>query len=690
MRIGLLGCLVLLGTLVPCHADEAKEAPEKTQSTKTTAFTKFDWSGAYVGTQIGFSPGSSSWAATQPNGPELTGSIDLSKGFNVFNGSGGYFGGFEAGYNYVLPSRLMLGIEGDLQFPNTISGSQTVSSDVSGQASYADTVLMFSTVRGRLGYAFNKWLLYGTAGFALSRDQLDRTQLSGSADRAVAGDVNTELLTRFGMTVGAGVEVGLTPKLSAKLEYQFLDFPSAGVLFPLAGQHYDSDLILNNVELGLNYKLGDTGNDPPKGNDEQSETEEQSESRNWAIHGQTTFTYAYDPPFLSPYVGPQSLAPNQAREIWDADLYLGFRLWQGAELWIDPEIDQGFGLSNTHGVAGFPTGEAFREGAAFPYSRLLQAAFIRQTIDLGGKTEEIEADANRFGGSQTADRLVFTIGRFAVEDIFDKNKYANEEKEDFSNWALINTASFDYAADAWDYTYGAAVEWYKGPWTLRGGFFDLSNVPDSEELDPTFGQFQLDGEIERRYDLWQQPGKIAITGFLSRARFGSYADAIRLSEQTGQPPDLAAVGNYTSRDGVAFNLEQQLMPNVGFFMRAGLASGNLGPWDFTDIDRTVAAGLSFSGKQWGRPGDTWGIGGAINGITKIHQEFLNAGGLGLIIGDGKLPHPGPEEIFETYYSLQLAKDHWWFSPDYQFVVDPGYNRDRGPVSVFGARLHGEF
>jgi high affinity Mn2+ porin len=320
----------------------------------------------------------------------------------------------------------------------------------------------------------------------------------------------------------------------------------------------------------------------------------------------------------------------------------------------------------------------------------LQEAFIRQTIDLGGKTEEIEADANRFGGSQTADRLVFTVGRFAVQDIFDKNKYANEEKEDFSNWALINTGSWDYAADSWDYTYGAAVEWYTGPWTLRGGFFDLSIRPDDPELDPTFGQFQLDGEIERRYDLWQQPGKIAITGFLSRARFGSYADAIRLSEQTGQTPDLAAVANYTSRDGVALNLAQQIMPNVGFFMRAGLASGDVGPWDFTDIDRTVAAGLSFSGKQWGRPGDTWGIGGVINGISKIHQEFFNDGGLGIVIGDGKLPHPDPEEIVETYYSMQLAKDHWWFSPDYQFVVDPSYNLDRGPVSVFGARLHGEF
>ena len=684
MRIWLLGSVVLLGMLVPCRAEEGEEASEKTPSIKSTPFTKFDWSGAYVGAQIGYSAGSSNWSATQLGGPDLAGSIDLFHAFNFFNGSGSYFGGFEAGYNYVLPSRLMLGIEGDLQFPNKISGSQTVSSDLSGQASYADTVLMFSTVRGRIGYAFDKWLVYGTGGFAISRDELDRTQLSGSAGRASAGEDDTELLTRLGASVGAGIEKALTPRLSLKLEYQFLDFPSQGIVFTQAGQHYDSDLILHDVELGLNYKLGNVGNDKSE-----SEDDEQSESRNWAIHGQTTYTHQYDPPFLSPYAGPQSLEPNQAREIWDATLFVGFRLWQGAEVWVDPEINQGFGLNNTHGVAGFPNGEAFREGASFPYTRLLQQAFIRQTINLGGEKQEVEADANKFAGTQTANRLVITVGRFAVQDIFDTNKYAHEEKEDFWNWAMLDTGTYDYAADSWDYTYGVAAEWYTGPWTLRGGIFDLSVVPDSPELDPRFSQFQLDGEIERRYQLWQQPGKIAVTGFLSRARFGSYADAIRLSQQTGEPPDLEAVANYTTREGVSLNLEQQIVPNVGFFLRAGIANGDLGPWDFTDIDRTVAAGFSFSGKQWGRPGDTWGIAGVVNGITKIHQEFLNDGGLGLIIGDGKLPHPGPEGIFETYYSYGLAKN-WWLGPDYQFVVDPGYNRDRGPVSVLGARLHTEF
>ena len=682
MKELIAGSGVLLVLMAVCRA---ADLPITTTGKADQIGNNYDWAGAYVGAEVGYAAGTSAWSASPAvrSGPELSGSFDLFRAFNFFDGGGSYFGGFEGGYNYVLPSHFVLGVEGDLSFPNEISGHQTVSSASTGQANYSDTELLSGTATGRLGYALDQWLFYGTAGVAFSRDQIGRTQLSGTAGKAVAGDVDTEFLTRLGVTAGAGVEVGLTPKLSAKLEYRFFDFPSGGVFFPQAAQHYDSDLMLNTLQLGLNYKLGSTGSDQAENN------EAQSEPSNWAIHGQTTYIHEYVPPFLSPYTGPNSLVPNQARETWSATLYVGTRLWNGAEFWVAPEIDQGFGLSDTHGVAGFPNGEAFKEGAAFPYSRLLQEAFIRQTINLGGETQKVEADVDRFGGTETADRVVITVGRFAVQDIFDTNKYAHNELEDFSNWALINTGTFDYAADAWDYTYGTAVEWFKGPWTLRGGIFDLSIVPDSGELDPTFGQFQLDGEIERRYKLWQQPGKLAITGFLSRARFGSYADAIRLSELTGQPADIAAVRNYTSRDGISLNLEQQIVPNVGFFARAGIVSPNVEPWQVADIDRTIAAGLSLSGKQWNRPGDTLGIAGVINGISNVHEAFLNAGGLGLVIGDGELPHPGAEQIIETYYSLQLAKD-WKFSPDYQFVIDPGYNRDRGPVSVIGGRLHAEF
>jgi high affinity Mn2+ porin len=378
---------------------------------------------------------------------------------------------------------------------------------------------------------------------------------------------------------------------------------------------------------------------------------------------------------------------NQGRETWDATLYLGVRLWNGAEFWIDPEIDQGFGLSSTLGVAGFPSGEAYKVGASVPYARIPRA-FIRQTIDLGGESVKVEAAANQFSGSQTANRLVLTIGKFAVTDIFDSNKYAHDPRGDFMNWSIVDTGTFDYAADPWGYTYGASAEWYQGPWTLRGGVFDLSIVPNNVELDPQFQQFQWVGEIERRYELWGQPGKVAVTGFLSRGRMGSFEDAIQLAALTGGPADITAVRRYTSRGGVSLNLEQQITEELGLFARAGWANGDIEPYEFTDVDRTVAAGLSLAGKQWGRPDDTVGLAGVVNGISKVHEAFLNDGGLGILVGDGILPHAGPEQIIETYYALPVS--YFRLTLDYQFIVNPGYNEDRGPVSVVSARLHAQF
>ena len=217
------------------------------------------------------------------------------------------------------------------------------------------------------------------------------------------------------------------------------------------------------------------------------------------------------------------------------------------------------------------------------------------------------------------------------------------------------------------------AEWYQGNWTLRGGLFDRSVVPNSTELDTTFQQFQWVGEIERRYQLGGQPGKIGVTGFLTRGRMGNFADAIQLAEVTGGPADISAVRHYNSRGGVSLNLEQQITEQLGVFARAGIANGDIEPYEFADIDRTVALGLALTGKQWGRPNDTFGLAGVLNGISGVHQAFLNDGGLGILVGDGKLPHPGQEQIIETYYSLPISFFKLTF--DYQFIVNPAYNRD---------------
>ena len=362
-------------------------------------------------------------------------------------------------------------------------------------------------------------------------------------------------------------------------------------------------------------------------------------------------------------------------------------------MWINPEIDQGFGLGDVHGAAGFPSAEAFKLGHSYPYARV-QRAFLRQTIDIGGDAQKVDADINQFAGSQTANRLTLTVGRFAITDIFDTNAYANNPKNDFLNWSVVNAGTFDYAGDAWGITYGAAAEWYQGNWTVRGGIFDLSKTPaggispEGGQLDSSFGQFQLVGEIERRYQLWDQPGLVKITGFLSRGRAGQYADAIALAAVTGGPADINAVRKYDSRPGLSLNIQQQISDDIGVFGRVGWADGHVEPWDFTDIDGTISAGASLSGRLWARPGDTVGIAGVVNSISGVHQAFLNAGGLGILVGDGMLPHPGLEQIVEAYYQLPVSV--FKFALDYEFILNPAYNTDRGPASVFTVRLHTQF
>jgi high affinity Mn2+ porin len=409
-------------------------------------------------------------------------------------------------------------------------------------------------------------------------------------------------------------------------------------------------------------------------------------SQTWALHFQSTATEQFHPAFPSPYSGAQSLNPGaRGAETVDATVFFGVSLWKGMELWADPEVDQGYGLSDTLGIAGFPSGEAYKVGASTPYLRL-QRLFLRQTIDLGGAREAVDADENQLAGTHTADRIVITVGKFSVPDIFDGNSYAHDPRSDFLNWSLLDTGTFDYAADSWGYTPGLAVEWYTGAWVFRTAVMDMSTVPNSPNYDPTFGQFQLIEEVERDWSVKGRQGKIRVTGFLTRARMATFADAIAYGVETGWPPELAPVRHYTSRPGLSISAEQQLTDNVGVFLRAGWADGTKEPYEFTDIDRTVAAGVSINGAGWGRAGDTVGVGGAINGISTIHEQYLADGGMGILVGDGQLPRPSTEKDLETYYKLPLAK-HLDLTVDYQLSVDPGYNTQRGPVSIFGARLH---
>lgn len=407
-----------------------------------------------------------------------------------------------------------------------------------------------------------------------------------------------------------------------------------------------------------------------------------------SVRAQFTNVTQSHPQFRSPYSGTNSLESNRStKETTDLTLYAGTRLWRGAEFWINPEMDQGFGLSSTVGVAGFPSGEAYKVGANVPYLRIPRA-FIRHVVPLGGTEKQIESTANQLGGSRTSDNFTLTIGKFSVVDIFDTNRYAHDPRIDFMNWAVIDAGAFDYAADAWGFTYGATAEWTQSWWTLRGGLFQLSRIPNGKVISVDFRNYSLVGEVESRYEWLDRPGKLKLLGFLNQGRMARYDEALQLARQTGAAPDVAHVRRAGLRPGISINLEQELAFDMGTFARVSLDDGNKEAYEFTEINKSISFGLSFKGDRWGRPNDTSGIALVANALSRIARRYFSAGGLGILIGDGRLNY-STERIAETYYSFQLGS-HAVLALDYQHVVNPAYNKDRGPVSIYGVRLHSDF
>jgi high affinity Mn2+ porin len=425
-----------------------------------------------------------------------------------------------------------------------------------------------------------------------------------------------------------------------------------------------------------------------------------TQSQNWNWHVQNTETVQGYPAFPAQYSGPNSLpSGGETRETVSLDLMAGVRLWPGAEAHIDGMMWQGFGVNNTLGAEGFPNGEAYRLGTAIP-NGVIARLFIRQTIGFGGEQENVPDDQLTLAGKQDISRLTFTLGRMSAADIFDKNTYANDPRTQFMNWGLVNNEAWDYPADAVGYTTGLAVELNQPKWTLRYGFFQVPRFSNSLTADDRIFKWPYDNsaqdgplleawgmvtEFERRCTIKDHPGVIRFLAYLNRANMGSYQDAVN---SPTRPADITASAEFRYKYGFGLNLEQEIVKNLGVFSRLGWSDGQNQAWMFSDVDYTATAGISIKGESWGRPDDTFGLAGVANGLSRVHQEFFEAGGTGILAGDGTLSY-GWEKILETYYDFKIWKTIHG-ALDYQFITDPAFNRDRGPVSVFAARLHWEF
>ncbi len=408
----------------------------------------------------------------------------------------------------------------------------------------------------------------------------------------------------------------------------------------------------------------------------------------WALHGQLTNISQKHTVFNSPYSGANSLDSNgDAEETTDLTLFAGRRLWSGAEFWLNTEIDQGFGFDDTLGIAGFPSGGAYKIGANTPYVRMPRA-FVRQVFSLGSDKVSVAPTANQLGGTQSADNVTLTVGKFSVVDIFDNNSYAHDPRADFLNWAIIDGGAYDYAADSWGYTYGAALEWNQNWWSLRGGLFQLSAIPNGKVTRVEFSQNSLNLEAEVRRQWLGHPGKIKLLAFVNHGSMASYADALRLSAETNSTPDVSQVRHVASRPGMVLNLEQELNSALGAFVRYSVNRGDKEAYEFSDINQSLSAGLQVKGEPWKRHDDVLGIAAVSNRLSGAAQSYFAAGGLGILVGDGRLNY-APENIMEMYYALHINA-YATLTFDAQHVSNPAYNQDRGPVSIYSARLHASF
>ena len=626
---------------------------------------RFDWSGWYVGGHVAYSMGRANSTLSDPDPATLGNSFSS------------LYGGLQAGYNYVLPSHLLLGIEADVTFPNFFENGAIFTAGTIQGTTVTDQIDYIATLRGRFGYAFDHWLIYGTGGLAWSQARFGETP-------GIASNEDKILLTRTGWALGLGAEVAIAPNWTARIEYLYDRFGTVAGVFP-SGTSYQSVFDIQMLRLGLNYKLGvldaDTAahasSDPwPIAPDA------------WNVHGQFTVIGQGYPAFRSPYQGQNSLSgANQAKQTVSSTAFIGFRPWDGTDIYINPEITQGFGLSETVGVAGFPSFEA--QKASFPMPRAdVARLYLQQTFGLGGEQETIGDGPNQIAGKEDISRLTIIAGKLAVTDFFDNNAYAHDGRTQFFNWNIDCCGSYDWTMDQLSYTWGAMAELNQKFWAFRAGYFLVPVVSNSDNLDTHVPDGEYIGELELRYSLFSQPGKLRLMGWANRANMGSYAAALAEPLTAPNYPDITLVRQVQTNYGFEANLEQAITDDLGVFSRASWNTGLYEIIAWTDCDESLSAGAQLKGTSWGRPNDKIGVAGVIEGLSPEARAYFAAGGLGILIGDGALNYR-PEKILETYYSYSLNN---WASLtfDYQFVADPAYNADRGPVHIFAGRLHAQF
>ena len=418
---------------------------------------------------------------------------------------------------------------------------------------------------------------------------------------------------------------------------------------------------------------------------------------NWNVHFQMTSIMQGHPAFNAKYSGANSLNDTAETALsLTTTLFLGRKLWKGSGIFFNPEIAGGKGISSVLGLGGAANGETFRIGSSTPALYIARAFFEQQFALKGAKEEYRGGDQNQIAEGIPSSRITVSIGKFSLADFFDDNAYSHDPRSEFMNWSLMSNGAWDYPANTRGYTWGAVVELITPSYAIRVASSLVPKTANGPKLDQNFTKANGNTlELEKKFSIKEHPGSVRFLGFYNTSTAANYNVAVT-NMQAGDSSMIDVIrgnkpgSNYGAvKYGCGISFNQEITKDLGVFARISWNDGHTATWAFTPIDQSASLGLRIRGNIIKRAEDNFGLAVVVNGLSDGHINYLNAGGYDFMLGDGKLPNYGYEEILETFYKLKLTK-WFWATADYQFVINPAYNKDRGPVHIFAIRGHVEF
>jgi len=435
------------------------------------------------------------------------------------------------------------------------------------------------------------------------------------------------------------------------------------------------------------------------------------EHETWNAYGQFTYISSWKPSFSAPYTNLNgsinSLLPTAERSFTGtATLYLGVRLWKGAEGYLVPELISEQPLSQLRGLGSAIQNFELQKGGAPTPQIYHSRIFVKQTFGLGGKSLVEESGPLQLGTHYDSRRIVLAAGNFSILDFFDTNAFDVDPRDGFLGLGFMTYGAYDFASDARGYSYGGVAQVFWDDWAVRAG--RITGPKEPNQLPVDFRLFKYYGdqiELEHKHTIHGQEGMVRVLAYRNRQNMGRFSDAItafvtdpsknattctgfNYGSQNVDAPDLCWARKPNVKKGIGAFAEQYIGHDIGVFGRAMYSDGQTEVYAYTSDDRSATVGVLAKGSAWSRRKDVVGIGGNFGWISSIHAKYFGMGGVDGFVGDGAIT-AAAERSFDVFYNAHF-RGVYWLTGDYQHITNPGFNAARGPVNVFAVRIHAEF